>query len=213
MTDNSYQYSGITPIDNATPYTFNLVTGSTHAYTSPALQASDGSGGALGTTTAVTVSIGENGGGVSHGGPTGYFAWQLFDAYQYQNAAHPAPTFSINNLVAGHSYDLYLYGMEANYDTYGASFTVANVGGGTQTTTGALLDHFAAGANYVKYSGVVADLNGQITGSYTWSEHSNDMGFNGFTLVGPLASPEPCSLVLLATGLLGLLAYAWRKRR
>ena len=29
----------------------------------------------------------------------------------------------------------------------------------------------------------------------------------------PAATPEPSTLLLLATGLLGLLAYAWRKRR
>ena len=28
-----------------------------------------------------------------------------------------------------------------------------------------------------------------------------------------VATPEPSTLALLATGLLGLLAYAWRKRR
>ena len=29
----------------------------------------------------------------------------------------------------------------------------------------------------------------------------------------PYATPEPGTLVLLATGLIGLLCYAWRKRR
>jgi hypothetical protein len=29
----------------------------------------------------------------------------------------------------------------------------------------------------------------------------------------PTATPEPSTLVLLASGLIGLLAYAWRKRK
>ena len=31
--------------------------------------------------------------------------------------------------------------------------------------------------------------------------------------VGAIPIPEPCSLALLSSGLLGLLAYAWRKRK
>jgi hypothetical protein len=40
---------------------------------------------------------------------------------------------------------------------------------------------------------------------------SGEADLNGLQIVS--TSPEPCSLVILATGLLGLLAYAWRKRR
>ncbi len=32
-------------------------------------------------------------------------------------------------------------------------------------------------------------------------------------LLQPQASPEPCTMVLVASGLLGLLAYAWRRRK
>jgi hypothetical protein len=216
VSSTTYQYNGITPIDNATPYTFNFVMGSTTAYTSPQLQASDGVGGALGTTTPVTVSVGDNG-GIAHWGkvPDGYFAWQLFGAYHYQTAPYQNPAFSINNLVAGNSYDLYLYGQEAAFADYGASFTISNVGGGTKTcnTPGTTVpDHFVEGGNYVKYTGVVADSNGQITGSYTWLNQTNDMGFNGFTIVGSFPTPEPSTLTLLIVCLLGIVAYAWRKR-
>ena len=35
----------------------------------------------------------------------------------------------------------------------------------------------------------------------------------GSYLLVPNATPEPSTVLLLATGLLGLLAYAWRKRK
>jgi hypothetical protein len=42
--------------------------------------------------------------------------------------------------------------------------------------------------------------------------YGGTMKFDGFSLSGTIA-PEPCALVVLCTGLLGLLAYAWRKRK
>ena len=42
---------------------------------------------------------------------------------------------------------------------------------------------------------------------------SGDSGYYRMDYVGTTAIPEPSALVLAATGLLGLLAYAWRKRK
>jgi hypothetical protein len=50
-----------------------------------------------------------------------------------------------------------------------------------------------------------------------WAGHTNSAGYVGigwvrFANIGP-ASPEPGTLALLAAGLIGLLCYAWRKRK
>lgn len=37
--------------------------------------------------------------------------------------------------------------------------------------------------------------------------------FNASTDLSYMAAPEPSTIALLVTGLLGLLAYAWRKRK
>ena len=42
---------------------------------------------------------------------------------------------------------------------------------------------------------------------------SGDSGYYRMDYVGTTFIPEPSALVLASTGLLGLLAYAWRKRR
>ena len=48
-----------------------------------------------------------------------------------------------------------------------------------------------------------------------WTGHSNGVGtcYFGIDSVSLSVVPEPSTLVLLAAGLFGLLAYAWRKRR
>ena len=53
------------------------------------------------------------------------------------------------------------------------------------------------------------DSNGTVNGGdlNVWLSHKD----NGSSVSG--AVPEPVTLVLLVTGLLGLLAYGWRKRR
>ena len=53
------------------------------------------------------------------------------------------------------------------------------------------------------------DNNGDIVGYI--ANDSNAAVTNGFLITASV--PEPSSLLLVAVGLVGLLAYAWRKRR
>jgi hypothetical protein len=222
---DSSTYTGVTPVDNATSYAFNGILGTATtvggaAFTTPALQLSDGAGGALGSTSTVTVTVGDyaNDSGSLH---SEKFAYDLMRDYLMADAGKgesPARDFTINGLPVGAVCDLYLYSSEAGWDDYGASFTVGGVtreasGGGATATA------FVEGVNYVKYAGLAADANGQITGTWTRtvagaSDRSGD--WNGLTLVTSadiIATPEPSSLVLLGVALLGMLAYAWRKRK
>ena len=69
--------------------------------------------------------------------------------------------------------------------------------------------------------------NGEYSYTGTWQSSSTSLDVdvkwvsgtiayytrvNGFEMTA-VSSPEPSTLVLLGTALLGLLAYAWRKRR
>ena len=84
----------------------------------------------------------------------------------------------------------------------------ASINGTTLDLNGALdgtartLEGLAAGGTY-NYVGVCANSNAGYA-----VEHTLD----NLQVVG-IGLPEPSTLVLLAIGLLGLLAYAWRKRK
>jgi hypothetical protein len=75
-------------------------------------------------------------------------------------------------------------------------------------------------------SGTMADLNTVVAPpsgwyyQYAWGINdfgsicgimTNGTSYKGFALIAPV--PEPSTLLLAATGLVGLIAYAWRKRK
>jgi hypothetical protein len=181
-----------------------------------------GNATSAGTHSPVTLSLtygGDNGSqnGVTQGTPSAI----LSVAALTPNATTPG-TFTLSNVPAG-TYDLVLYG--ANYDgTRGAAFTVSSgtpVGGFTSTTNpnatpNGPLTSFVLGGDYVEFTGVTPDVNGNITG--TWGAVSNPISglsgegdFNGLQL--QLTSvPEPTSLAFCLLGGLGLARLGFRRR-
>jgi hypothetical protein len=114
-------------------------------------------------------------------------------------------TFSIDGLTSGGTYDLYLYS-----DT-GAQVTDFSVGGIVKTVANtAGQTAFTLGSNYQLYEDVTA-TSGSISVSVTGSATGPYYGvINGFQVV---AVPEPSTIAMLATGLISLMAYSWRKRK
>jgi probable HAF family extracellular repeat protein len=84
-------------------------------------------------------------------------------------------------------------------------------------TTGTMVDlnslgllpaDLASAGWYFQYANAIND-SGSIVGSL-YNNSTNAQ--RAFTLIA-VPAPEPSTLLLVATGLLGLLAYAWRKRK
>jgi hypothetical protein len=123
--------------------------------------------------------------------------------------------FTLSGLIAGNSYDLYLYGVGGAQpaSTYPGKFSVGGVDK-TLTSTTAFDGTFVENREYVAFSGVIADASGTISGQVSSSSNPAFYSvFNGIQVSGEFASiPEPATSTLVASGLFGLIAYAWRKR-
>lgn len=128
----------------------------------------------------------------------------LFDGYTQNPGANPPPhpdsSFAFTGL-SGTNYDLYL--ISSHPWTPGGVYTVNGI---TKTLTASTnVSTFVENDNYVLYTGLTP-----IAG-----ELEIHLAYPAGHLSGVQLSevPEPGTLALLATGLIGLLAYAWRKRR
>lgn len=200
-------YNGTTAIDNATSYGFNQIMADNLTGGSSILKYAAGSG--LGADSGVTVTL-STGSANTNTASTG-FAPNLFRDGPFAPTSGSGRTFTLSGLSTSETYDLYLYGSQADaYAGYGVDFTINGV---TKSTTGAGgQGQFVNGVNYVKYAGLTTGT-GTISGSWNGFASMGYEGmFNGFTLsFGEV--PEPSAVVLLITGLIGLLCYAWRKRK
>ena len=103
----------------------------------------------------------------------------------------------------------------------GSTLTSDLVQGVTTLTYGGVLNVTATGGaiaggdswdlfNATAFAGVFSSVNlPTLTGGLTWN--TSQLAVNGTISVNSV--PEPGAMALLATGVLSLLAYAWRKRR
>ena len=80
------------------------------------------------------------------------------------------------------------------------SWRLSPIDGNGLSATGSFATALASAST--PYFGLASYNGGSMVGG----------GFDNLTY-GTLPTPKPGALVLLATGLIGLLAYAWRKRK
>ena len=173
--------------------------GLTATFTSGALTASDGS-----TPTSVTVTLNHFGvydTQAQNDTPAG-FAPALLNDLAYKVDADP-PTFSIDGLVVGGTYDLYIYAQGGGFNSGAAIFTV----NGNSLTVNNVPDESGFDSatadttgNYLLFSNRIA-TGGTISGSFT----GGNALFNGFQLTTEVLIPEPSTILLLGAG--GLLLY------
>jgi hypothetical protein len=121
-------------------------------------------------------------------------------------------------------YDITSVDLFAGWDSYASfgnqswSLAVATLANPTWTTVGPVTNcqPFTTSDVYGFTHVKLADSTGVIA-TGVWAvqivTYSNYTIVNEIDVAGSATVPEPGTLALLATGLIGLLAYAWRKRR
>ena len=137
---------------------------------------------------------------------------EYVQARSYGSSLNNPVKLEIAGLPANADFSMVVYGGH-KYANWSTVFTLsAGNGGDTATTTGAtrkISDGVGVAYNFLDGC---TDAAGKVTLEFWVASGSsgNQAAFNGFQLD---VVPEPSTLVLLATGLIGLLCYAWRKRK
>jgi len=177
-----------------TPYSINW--GDSTAY--PVME----SDGVTASPMLVTIAGGDYHGYWNYDGGAGEIAPNLMDSYAYSHDGS-GWTVEIDHLTPGGKYDMWWYQQNGCSATSTGSFTF---GGNTLTATNTGQNSvFIENNNYVHFHAVQADGNGLIFGSIGSTAQ----------LAASRSCPSPSHRrsFLLAAGLVGLLAYAWRKRK
>jgi hypothetical protein len=118
-------------------------------------------------------------------------------------------TWQISGLKADTSYALYLYGGGAPDDERGVYQTIDTDGNGSTADNSAVL--VGSPRDSGELFMVTSNSSGSILGLLSGNA-SKEGNWSGFQLA-EVAVPEPSTLALLGSAVMGLLAYAWRKRK
>jgi hypothetical protein len=127
----------------------------------------------------------------------------VFESGFFLGEGETTATITFSGFTAGTIIDLYLY---AGGWTTGEGATFNFGSAQTATNTVDIETTYNLGNNYVKFSGLVANGSGNITG--TWTNPNTYSVFNG-AQIEVTAIPEPSAALLGGLGLLALL----RRRR
>ena len=117
-------------------------------------------------------------------------------------------TLTIKGLNSGEAYDLFLINS-------GDFLTTYSVGAGSQSASGNAYDgSWTAGGEYASFAGLLADINGEIAvGIQDGNDPVGGFGvISGIQIVSSVV-PEPSSVLLLISGMLGLLLTRRLRRR
>lgn len=129
----------------------------------------------------------------------------VFESGFFLDSGDTSATITFSGFTAGTKVDLYLYAAAGHTAGEGATFNFGSVQSTTDTNDGITYETaYQLGVNYVKYSNLVADGSGNITG--TWSKPGSYSVFNGAQIA---VVPEPSAALLGGLGMLALL----RRRR
>ena len=124
---------------------------------------------------------------------------EALQGYEY-NFQGASPPITVNGLTAGHKYELQLFALDDGQPGYTHVFSDAASGGHSVSWTN------GSGMGYAIGTWTAA---GTTTGIYVAGTNFNIL--NAYVLRD--VTPEPSALVLLGTGLVSLLCYAWKKRK
>lgn len=133
----------------------------------------------------------------------------LMNDWIIQESESTNAVVTISGLAGNGLYNLVVYG----HSHEGGGNTVFTIGGNTQTTatTTSTDDHaLTAGYDYLTFNNVSANGSGDIVINFHDAVGGNQGGFNGFQIT---SVPEPSAMIILASSILGLLAYAWRRHK
>jgi hypothetical protein len=136
--------------------------------------------------------------------PPGTATLALFQGQLNSQNESTTVSIDVKGLVNSQKYDVYLYSARCDAEIDPVTFTV----NGTPLSLpgSANTGSFVLGTNYVKFE-AQSPTNGNLNIAWTgrWG--------GPFNALQVASVPEPSVLALLVSGLVGLLAYAWRRHQ